>query len=47
MPGLRTRMDNSYREMDLSEKAGVLARPRASATIGKETKRTEELEEAG
>jgi len=34
--------------MELSKKAGVLGRPRASAACNdKETKRTEELEEAG
>ena len=31
MPGPRTRMDNHYREMELSKKAGVLGRPRAIA----------------
>jgi len=31
MPGPRTRMDNHYRGMELSKKAGVLGRPRASA----------------
>jgi len=35
--------------MELSKKAGVVGRPRASAdiTVQKETKRIEELEEAG
>jgi len=33
--------------MELSENAGVLGRPRLIITIQKETKRTEELEEAG
>jgi len=44
-------MDNNWQGMDLSEKAGVLGRPRASADCNyseaSETKRTEELKEAG
>jgi len=52
MPGPRTWMDNQWRGMELSKKAGVLGRPRASADykslmIRKETKRTEELKEDG
>ena len=43
-------MDNHQRGIELSKKAGVLGRPRASAdsvtTIQKGTKRTEGLEEA-
>jgi len=31
MPGPRTRIDNHQRGMELSKKAGVLGRPRASA----------------
>jgi len=42
-------MDNHLRGMELSEKAGVLEGHKQAliATIRKETKRTEELEEAG
>jgi len=50
MPEPRTRIDNHKRGMELSKKAGVLGRPRTSADytgIRKETKRIEELEEAG
>jgi len=31
MPGPRTRMDNQWQGIELSKKAGVLERPRASA----------------
>jgi len=49
MPGPRTKMDNHQRGIELSKKAGVLGRLRQAliTTIQKETKQTEELEEAG
>jgi len=48
-PGARTRMDNHQRGMEISAKIGALEGHEQVliTTIWKETKRTEELEEAG